>query len=164
MADLGGAIRPETRPPVPETGALQAAETAPEAAVPRDVTDVAEQAAEDATVEQERVQAAPTPVVTAAPRKDPVLADVEHVLEDGMGETYAKLTPAAKQQFRSKGEVAAGRIRQMISRGHLKLKDVWKLIRDWLRVIPGASRFFVEQEAKIKTDRIIRLAEKQKRQ
>ncbi len=29
--------------------------------------------------------------------------------------------------------------------------------------IPGASRFFVEQEAKIKTDRIIHLAEKQKR-
>lgn len=159
-------MRPETRPPVPETvGEIAAPETSPEhAAAPETGADIAEQAAENATVEQERVQAAPTPVVTAPPRKDPVLADVERVLEAGLAETYAGLPPAAKQKFRAKGEIAAGRIRQMLSRGHLKLKDVWKLLRDWLRVIPGVSRFFVEQEAKIKTDRIIRLAEKQKRQ
>ena len=50
----------------------------------------------------------------------------------------------------------------MLAAGRLKFREVWKLIRDWLRVIPGASKFFVEQEAKIKTDRIIRIAEKQK--
>ncbi len=159
-------MRPETRPQVPETrGEIGAPETSPErVASPEAGADITEQAAENATIEQERVQAAPTPVVTAAPRKDPIVADVERVLEDGMAETYAALPAAAKQKFRVSGEQAAGRIGQMLSRGSLKFKEVWKLIRDWLRVIPGVSRFFVEQEAKIKTDRIIRLAEKQKRQ
>ena len=110
MADLGGALRPETRLPVPETGGeLGAPETSPERAVPPEAgADITEQATEKATLEQERVQAAPTPVVTVPPRKDPVLADVERVLEDGMAETYAALPAAAKQKFRAKGEIAAG--------------------------------------------------------
>lgn len=159
-------MRPETRPQVPENrGELGAPETLPEhIASPEAGTDITEQTTENATIEQERVQAAPTPVVTAASRKDPMVADVERVLEDGMAETYAALPANAKQKFRVTGEQAATRIGKMLSRGSLKFKDIWKLIRDWLRVIPGVSRFFVEQEAKIKTDRIIRLAEKQKRQ
>lgn len=166
MADLGGVKQSEIRPPVPESaGEIGAPESAPETpGAVESAPDVAEQAAERATVEQERVQAAPTPVVTVPPRKDPLLADVERTLEEGLVETYAALPPAVKQQFKAKGEMAAGRIRQMLTVGHLKLREIWKLIRDWLRVIPGASKFFVEQEAKIKTDRIIRIAEKQKRQ
>jgi len=32
------------------------------------------------------------------------------------------------------------------------------LIRDWLRIIPGVNRFFLEQEAKIKADKISDIA------
>ena len=105
MADLGGVKQPEIRPPVPEAaGGIGAPESAPETlGIAESAPDIAEQAAERATVEQERVQAAPTPVVTVPPRKDALLADVERTLEEGLAETYAALPPAAKQHFRAKG-------------------------------------------------------------
>jgi hypothetical protein len=36
-------------------------------------------------------------------------------------------------------------------------KKVVELIRDWLLTIPGVNKFFLEQEAKIKTDRVLEL-------
>ena len=43
----------------------------------------------------------------------------------------------------------------------VKVKKILKLILEWLRILPGINRFFLEQEAKIKTDRIIQLKEDQ---
>ena len=34
------------------------------------------------------------------------------------------------------------------------------LIREWLKVIPGINKFFLEQTVKIKTDKIINRAHK----
>ncbi len=167
MADLGGLPRSEKESPAPEAaGAVHAPEAAPERPVetetPAQAAEVA-QTVERAAREQERIQAAPSPVVTAAPVKDPLIANVERALEEGLQETYLAMTPPERVRFRTAGERAATRIGAMLAGGHLKFKLIWKLIRDWLKTIPGASRFFVEQEAKIKTDRIIHLAEKQKR-
>ena len=39
----------------------------------------------------------------------------------------------------------------------VKVKEIVKLIIEWLKIIPGASRYFLEQEAKIKTDKILKL-------
>jgi hypothetical protein len=42
----------------------------------------------------------------------------------------------------------------MIQSGKVNIKKIRNLIIRWLRVIPGVNRYFLEQEAKIKTDRI----------
>jgi hypothetical protein len=36
-----------------------------------------------------------------------------------------------------------------------------KLIREWLLIIPGVNKYFLEQEAKIKTDKIQQLYERE---
>ena len=43
----------------------------------------------------------------------------------------------------------------MVRAYKVKVRDVVHLIREWLLVIPGVNAFFLEQEAKIKTDRIL---------
>ncbi len=97
----------------------------------------------------------PPTSASIAPSKDPLLADLEGILSEGLGEVYGALPDAKKAAFRAKGEQVATSIQQMVARGRLKVHDIWKAIRDWLRMIPGINRFFLEQEAKIKTDKIV---------
>ena len=46
----------------------------------------------------------------------------------------------------------------MIETGKAVGRKILKLIRSWLKLIPGVNKFFLEQEAKIKTDKIVDLA------
>lgn len=92
--------------------------------------------------------------VVLPPVKDPVLADVENILSENLGEVYKELPENKRGAFKVKGEELAEKIRLMITSGKLKLGNVLKSIREWLRMIPGVNRFFLEQEAKIKADKI----------
>lgn len=102
------------------------------------------------------------PVVVQAAPKDELTQEIEEVLAEDLGELYQKLPPEKKQQFKADGEKAAGLIRQMMEKGKLHTHRILKLIRRWLRLIPGVNRFFLEQESKIKTDRILMIEEEQK--
>lgn len=103
-------------------------------------------------------QPAPFQAVAPTPRQmDELMARVEKILEDDLGEAYNKLSPIAKQEFKVKGEQTATKIRQLMKDSTLKVKKIFKLILDWLKLLPGINRFFLEQEAKIKTDRLIEL-------
>jgi hypothetical protein len=42
----------------------------------------------------------------------------------------------------------------------IKVNKIIDLIRRWLKLIPGINKFFLEQEVKIKADKIIRLKDK----
>lgn len=86
------------------------------------------------------------------------LADgIEAVLEDGLGELYQSLDEATKREFKSSGEKTASKIAAMMQRTHVQVRKVLMLIASWLRIIPGISKLFVEQEAKIKTDQVLAL-------
>lgn len=89
--------------------------------------------------------------------------EVEKVLEDGLGPFYASLPPEAKPLFKEKGELAAREISEMLRTLHVNVKRVLQLIYQWLKVIPGVNKFFLEQEAKIKTDRIMALEEERRK-
>ena len=39
----------------------------------------------------------------------------------------------------------------------VRAKEIFQLIYDWLKIIPGASKIFISQEAKIKVSRIIKI-------
>ncbi len=78
-------------------------------------------------------------------------------MEEGIRESYEKLSPIAQQEFKIKGEEAADKISELLNATKIKVKKIFRLILEWLFMLPGVNRFFLEQEAKIKTDRIINL-------
>lgn len=90
-------------------------------------------------------------------KRDELTLSIEKVLEEGLGDSYQRLSPVAKQEFKIKGEEVAVKIRELVAVTHIKAKKIFKLILEWLKLLPGVNRFFLEQEAKIKTDRIIHL-------
>ncbi len=91
------------------------------------------------------------------PAKDAVMIKIEKIMEEGLNDSYQRLSPVAKQEFKLKGEQAASQIRELLKSAHVKVKKILRLILDWLRILPGINHFFLEQEAKIKTDKIIAL-------
>ncbi len=85
------------------------------------------------------------------------LADIERILEEDLGDIYFKLAPADKEKFRVGGETAARQINTLLAEVSVQLKKVIDVIRNWLKLIPGVNAYFLEQEAKIKADRILKL-------
>ncbi|MDP3793648.1 MAG: hypothetical protein Q8R07_02745 [Candidatus Uhrbacteria bacterium] len=96
--------------------------------------------------------AAPLPVT-----KDDVTVEVEKILEEGLQTYYNEMPETARVRFRGKGVEVSIQIANMVRAFHLQAKKVLKLVRDWLLTIPGVNKFFLEQEAKIKTDRLAEL-------
>lgn len=92
--------------------------------------------------------------------KEPHVTVIESMLSDGLGDLYRGMNSQAQDKFRGEGEQVASKIQEMIVRAKLTARKVARLIRSWLRLIPGVSQFFLEQETKIKTDRIIEYSEK----
>lgn len=117
------------------------------------------------TTESERPSPAVAPTTpigrpeTSAPTpaKDPLVARIETILEEDLAEVYFKMTPAEQAAFKKKGEETTTKIQLLLGKASVKAKEILRLIADWLRFIPGVNRFFLEQEAKIKTDKIMRL-------
>lgn len=100
------------------------------------------------------VSAAPTPETLAQAQR---IADIEHILEEDLTDIYAKLPAEAKEKFRLSGEKAARDINVLLATATVTLKKIIDIIRTWLQVIPGVGKYFLEQEAKIKADRLYKL-------
>lgn len=137
--------RAEEKETAPEVGRLEVAEQQPS---PED-QQRAEQLAQQAEQLAPSVQPEPVQV------KDPVVVDLENLLSEDLGDIYMGLSEKKKQAFREKGEAVAVAIKEMVTSGKVRVKKILDLIRDWLRIIPGVNKFFLEQEAKIKADSII---------
>ena len=101
-------------------------------------------------------------VAPSTATKNETVIEVEHVLEEGMGPFFESLPPDARPVFKQKGEQVATELARMVTSLHVNVRRALKLVSDWLKTIPGVNRFFLEQEAKIKTDRIVALAEERK--
>ncbi len=100
---------------------------------------------------------APTPVPASV--KDELSERIEDVLEEDMTDLFLTMSPADQQKFKEKGEQTVSQIRQMFTKAHVQTKKIFNLVRSWMKMIPGVNRFFLEQEAKIKTDKIKHLNE-----
>ncbi|MBU0540701.1 hypothetical protein KKF59_02445 [Patescibacteria group bacterium] len=112
--------------------------------------------------EPRAVAAKPVKKPAAIIKKDEVLLNIERIMEHDLGGLYAELPDNAKPLFRKKGEEAAQEISGMVRNLKLKVARIVRLLRDWLLTVPKINRFFLEQEAKIKTDEIIEYAEARK--
>lgn len=154
MADLEKIPNQETPLVTPEV-ATETPEQSGALEVPKTVDTVPE------TLEAAVPAPAPAPAPDNAPQssKDETTKSVETVLEEGLGETYKKLPPDAQKKFRAEGEKVTAEIVGMMKKAKVNAQKVLKLIREWLKVIPHVNRYFLDQEAKIKTDRIMHLSE-----
>lgn len=80
---------------------------------------------------------------------------IEKILEDGLVDIYMRMTPSERTQFKKKGEQTTALIAKIISRPKFKISSVVNAIKNWLKNVPGVNKFFLEQTAKIKADKIV---------
>jgi len=96
-----------------------------------------------------------------APVKDPLLAQIEGILSENLGDIYSQLPEDKREAFRLKGEEVASKIHEMMTTAKIKVHKILKLVSDWLGMIPGVNVYFLRQEAKLKLDKIMDYAEEQ---
>lgn len=111
--------------------------------------------------EQEQVAEIP-PVVSQAQSsplpsepKSTIRKEIEEILAQDLGELYKTLTPQQRTLFKLEGEKAAARIEEQVAKPRVKIKEILHIIREWLKLLPGVNKFFIEKEVKIKTERIL---------
>lgn len=85
---------------------------------------------------------------------------IDAILAEGLNEVFLKMTPAEQKEFKAKGEETVTKINKLLDQAKIKTRKIIDLIRRWLKIIPGVNKFFLEQEAKIKADRIIKIKDK----
>ncbi len=102
----------------------------------------------------------PKPSQPNAPNaKDRLHKEIEAAMEADLTDLFLSMPPDKQQLFQSQGEKTGQKIRELATAARKNARKIFDLIVEWLRIIPGVNRFFLEQEAKIKTDKIILLAE-----
>lgn len=109
---------------------------------------------------------APTPAMHAAAVAHPkgkLLTDIESIMQEDLKELYKQLPPERRQAFKTRGEQVAEAVRVLASAAKINAKKIFQLLFGWLKMLPGVNRFFLEQEAKIKTDKILLAADEEKR-
>lgn len=106
---------------------------------------------------QKQTQQKAAPVVVP---KDALTKEIEKILEADLEDMYFEMPPETQLKFKLEGEETSNRIRQMMKSGVVKIKKVLSMIIDWLHIIPGVNRFFIEKQAKIKAEKILNLRDR----
>lgn len=97
---------------------------------------------------------------SVATANDPKIFAIKNVLGKGLGSSYQKMSLDQQRKLLKEENQVAGEIKGVLSKNKVKVGKIFKLIFNWLKIIPFVSNFFAKQEAKIKTDRIIDLEKK----
>ncbi|MFA4872079.1 MAG: hypothetical protein WC610_03440 [Patescibacteria group bacterium] len=105
------------------------------------------------------------PGIVYAPRRNVGATDedyrrVESILEEDLADIYLKMPPMEQQRLKVKGEETTWAILRLMAKPKVRIKKIIDLIRNWLKLITGINKFFLEQLAKIKADKIIAAANK----
>jgi hypothetical protein len=97
------------------------------------------------------------PIAAPAAPIDPTIRSIELILSEDMTEQFMAMSPADQAKFKAKGEETVSKLVALMQKTAIKAKEVLKLIVGWLRFIPHVNKYFLEQESKIKTDKILDL-------
>jgi len=101
------------------------------------------------------VEQMPAPAMAMPIIKDENYVRVENILADGLFPLYQSMSLADQAVFKLKGEETTREIQELLAKPKVSVGKIIDLIRDWLKLIPGVNRFFIEQESKIKADRLV---------
>lgn len=88
--------------------------------------------------------------------KDELSQRIETIMEEDLRETYSELDPVQKQKFKIKGEETVKKIKELLKKTKTSFQKIVKLLLEWLKILP-VDRYYLEQEAKIKADKIMAL-------
>jgi len=90
-------------------------------------------------------------------KDSPLHQSVEAILESDLEELYFQMNKQEQKVFKEKGEQTAKQIIELVTSAKATFDKVFKLIKNWLKIIPGVNKFFIEQDAKIKADKILQI-------
>ncbi len=82
---------------------------------------------------------------------------IDAILSEGLNDIFLSMDVKQQKIFREEGEKATTKINLLLNSAKVKLKNIIDLIKNWLKLIPKVNPYFLEQEAKIKADKIIKL-------
>lgn len=85
--------------------------------------------------------------------------NVENVLAEGMDNVFLSLDAGVQKAFKLKGEEVSRKITNLLMKAKIKAQEISNLILEWLRIIPRVNKHYIEQEAKIKTEKILKIKE-----
>lgn len=115
-----------------------------------------------AAEEEKNIPVAPQ-AATSAPAEQPIpdrdeeLVMIENILSENIAGLYRQLSAEKQKAFRKRGEEAAWKIKGILKQTRVKAHELLQLIKEWLKMLPGISHYFLEQEAKIKTDKVLQM-------
>ena len=87
-------------------------------------------------------------------------AAIDEILSAGLNEIFLQMNAKEQSEFKKKGEETVGQINGLLDKTKVSISKIIDLIRAWLKLIPGINKFFLEQESKIKADKIIKIKDK----
>jgi hypothetical protein len=149
-------LKPKEAPAPPEL--VEAEKKAQEAMeeIEQEVAEAEDKERKERKEEKTFAEPTTTPVVAApVAQEDPLTQRVESILEEDLTDMYLSLSLKDQRVFKQKGEEILSKICVFLNQTKVNAKKIFQLIREWLKLIPGVNRFFLEQEAKIKTDKIL---------
>lgn len=82
---------------------------------------------------------------------------IENIMAEGMDQVFLKMNPTQQKKFKTEGEKTAKKINRLLMKARVSAEKVVLLIRRWLSMVPRINRFFLEQEVKIKADKILKI-------
>lgn len=82
---------------------------------------------------------------------------IDKILAEGLNDVFLTMKPEEQEKFKKEGEKTVKKINELLAHAKVKLNKIINLIRRWLKLIPKVNKHFLEQEAKIKADRIMKL-------
>ncbi len=108
------------------------------------------------------IQTTALPTVETPALGDETFNKVEGILSKDLDEYYQAMNPQEQQRFQAEGEKVSHEIANMLDKGKVSFKKFVTLITGWLKLIPGVNKFFLQKEAKLRADEIIRDHEEEK--
>jgi len=87
-------------------------------------------------------------------------AAIDSILAEGLGEVFLKMKPEEQKVFQKEGEETVTKISKLLNQTKVKINKIVALIRKWLSLVTGINKFFLEQEVKIKADKILHLKDR----
>ena len=126
----------------------------PEAKVEQPVASKLEAKVEQPVAEVKTI----TPSSVSAPvvsKQLEIEKNIEGILAKGLDNVFLSMDAGTQQEFKKKGEKTSQAIVVLLKKTKLKVKKIINLIVSWLKIIPKVNKYYIEQEAKIKTEEIL---------
>jgi hypothetical protein len=89
---------------------------------------------------------------------------VEGIMSEGLEEQFKALSPQEQAAFKQAGEQAAQEVATLLDQAKVQFKKILEVLRKWLGMLPRTNKYHLEQESKIKLDKLLKYKNEQEGQ